>query len=81
MRNRLSTFDRVKIGSAIDDNCILCNRYIEFKLHLFFGRTFSKQIWENALLLLGHPRAASDWNFEFNWALQNMKGKSWRLFS
>lgn len=79
MQNRLSKFDRMKSLEPIDGTCILGNQHAESKLHLFFSCSLSKQIWEHALLLLGHPIAAMDWNFELNWTRQNKKKKSLKV--
>ena len=45
IRERLGTHDRLHIDSS-NWSCLLCNNQAETHDHLFFGCSFSRQIWE-----------------------------------
>ena len=75
--NRLPTVDRMrKWGIDKDMLCILCKQEEESRDHLFFGCSFLKVVWKMVLSLSGLNRAVFDWQWEFTWAVQRLRGKA-----
>ena len=64
--NRLPTKDRIKSWLLeVDGMCVPCRSAEETRDHLFYGCTFSQQIWKEMLLLCGPSREVSSWCAEF----------------
>lgn len=65
-------------GMNIDTICPLCFAHDEDCIHLFFGCTFSKQVFESALSHYGIRRQPFPWNQERLWLKRNAKGRNLR---
>ncbi|XP_013633236.1 PREDICTED: uncharacterized protein LOC106338914 [Brassica oleracea var. oleracea] len=63
MLNRLSTMDRISSWSrGVDETCVLCKCAPETKNHLFFGCSFSSQLWEYLVKGILGSAYTNDWN-------------------
>ena len=49
---------------------------MENRNHLFFGCSFSRNVWNGVLELCGLRREVWDWEEELKWAYQKFKGVS-----
>ena len=88
--NRLPTLDRmVAWGLNVSRTCRFCQQAMETRNHLFFGCSYSKEVWKAVLQLCGLQRDVHDWSTELNWAIKKLKGRSlltiilrvaWRAF-
>ncbi|XP_009150829.1 uncharacterized protein LOC103874165 [Brassica rapa] len=62
MRDRLSTCDRMlKWNQNINPTCVLCQRCVETRNHLFFSCSYSSKIWQKLVKGLLHLRYTEEW--------------------
>lgn len=62
MRDRLSTCDRMlKWNQNINPICVLCQRCVETRNHLFFSCSYSSKIWQKLVKGLLHLRYTEEW--------------------
>ena len=74
--NRLPTKDRLRAwGIVTDGSCAFCNEQ-ETRDHLFFGCSFTKELWKKVLQMSGLQRRVLTWDQELKWAINKLKGKA-----
>ncbi|XVE83810.1 hypothetical protein DITRI_Ditri16bG0117100 [Diplodiscus trichospermus] len=75
--DRLPTKDRLATwGLEVDVGCVLCEREVESRDHIFFGCCYSKAVWKEILKLCGLERGVLTWNKELSWAVNKLKARS-----
>ena len=63
--NRLLTRDGLREwGVQVEESCVLCQIGLESRSHLFFGCSFSKEIWKRVLRLCNLRREVMEWENE-----------------
>ncbi|CAB78214.1 putative protein [Arabidopsis thaliana] len=73
VHNRLSTGDRMTLWNmGVDATCILCNKALESRDHLFFSCPFATEIWEPLAKTIYNTCFYTDWqtiinNVSRNW--------------
>ena len=76
MLNRLPTKDRLMVwGMEMEGNCVFCGEQ-ETRSQLFFGCSFSQEVWSEVLRMSGLNRRVMCWEQELEWARKRLKGKA-----
>ncbi|XP_060200123.1 uncharacterized protein LOC132628355 [Lycium barbarum] len=74
---RLLTTDRLgKWGMIEDQKCPLYDDANETTDHLFFGCSYSTDVWKSLLIWQGISRSLMEWNEEIDWAVTNARGRA-----
>lgn len=60
----------------MDSTCSLCRLCSEDHDHLFFGCSFSKEVWSIVLGWCMTNKSVFDWNHELQWAVKKLRGKA-----
>ena len=75
--NRLPTMDRLATwGLEVRGLCYFCQGELETRDHLFFGCSYSKNIWKQILQLCELNREVGFWLSELKCAIHEIKGKA-----
>ncbi|KAL8062253.1 hypothetical protein ABFX02_02G135400 [Erythranthe guttata] len=74
--SRLKTRNRIK-HVEVEKSCIFCTEP-ETVVHLFFGCTFTYNIWSIIREWMGFPRAATTLKSALKWLKKEARGSCWR---
>ncbi|KAL7104250.1 hypothetical protein ACP275_08G232400 [Erythranthe tilingii] len=74
--SKLRTRDRIK-HLVIDKSCIFCT-VNESAIHLFFGCTFTYNVWRIIREWIGFPRATTTLKSALKWLKKEVRGSCWR---
>ena len=76
-KNRLSTKDRLYSWGIITDNrCVLCADNEESRDHLYFGCSYTREVWNDALFKCNLQYICNNWADEVQEATRRFRGAS-----
>lgn len=74
---KLKTKDRLqRLGTVVDQLCVLCSREDETINHLFFDCTYTTKVWSEILEKIGVQHRPLIWHNEWEWMMKHVKGRS-----